>query len=158
LNDSAQDIFGKTMSIPDELIINYFILAAQANPQEVSEIQSRLESGENPRLIKDLLAQKIVSIYYSEDDAKKASEDFVNLFKKKEIPDNIPEYKLNGDNKLAEVMVAAGLCETKGEAKRLIQGGGVKLDGNKLDDPALELSPAHGEVLQAGKRKFVRLV
>jgi tyrosyl-tRNA synthetase len=99
-----------------------------------------------------LLAQKIVSIYYSEDDAKKASEEFVNLFKKKEIPDDIPEYKLNGDNKLADVLVAARLCETKGEAKRLIQGGGVKLDGNKLDDPALELSLAQGEVLQAGKR------
>jgi tyrosyl-tRNA synthetase len=158
LNDSAQDIFGKTMSIPDELIINYFILAAQASPQEVTEIQSRLDSGENPRLIKDILAQKIVSIYYSSADAKNASEEFVNLFKKKEIPDEIPEYKLNGDNKLADVMVATGLCETKGEAKRLIQGGGVKLDGNKLDDPLLELSTAQGEVLQAGKRKFVRLL
>jgi tyrosyl-tRNA synthetase len=158
LNDSAQDIFGKTMSIPDELIINYFILAGQASLQEVTEIQSRLDSGENPRLIKDILAQKIVSIYYSSADAKNASEEFVNLFKKKEIPDEIPEYKLNGDNKLADVMVATGLCETKGEAKRLIQGGGVKLDGNKLDDPLLELSTAEGEVLQAGKRKFVRLL
>lgn len=158
LNDSPQDIFGKTMSIPDELIINYFILAAQASPEEVSEIKSRIDSGENPRDIKDTLAQKIVSIYYSEKDAKQASENFVNLFKKKEIPDDIPEFKLNGDNKLADVMVAAGLCETKGEAKRLIQGGGVKLDGEKLCDPQQEISVADSAVLQAGKRKFAKLV
>lgn len=158
LSDSAQDMFGKTMSIPDELILNYFTLAASSSPEELSEIQSKLDSGENPRNIKDILAQKIVSIYYSADEAKKASEDFVNLFKKKEIPDDMPEFKLNGDNKLADVMVAAGMCATKGEAKRLIQGGGVKLDGEKLADPMLELNTAEGEVLQAGKRKFVKLV
>ena len=158
LSDSAQDIFGKTMSIPDELILNYFILAAQASPEELAEVKSKLEAGENPRNIKDILAQKIVSAYYSEAEAKQASENFVNLFKKKEIPDDMPEFKLNGDNKLADVMVAAGLCATKGEAKRLVQGGGVKLDGEKLADPMQELNGIGGEVLQAGKRKFVKLV
>ncbi len=157
LSDSAQDIFGKTMSIPDELILDYFTLAARGTPAEVEAIKQRLAGGENPRHIKDELAQKIVSIYYSETEAKTASENFTKLFKQKEIPDDIPEFKLNGASRqLADVLVAAGLCESKGEAKRLIQGGGVKLDGEKLSDPTQELNTA-GAVLQAGKRKFVKL-
>ncbi len=159
LNDTAQDIFGKTMSIPDELILDYFILAARATPAELQQIKSRLESGENPRHIKDELAQKIVTIYYSAAEAKIASENFTKQFKQKEIPDDIADYKLNGGSKqLADILVAAGLCETKGEAKRLVQGGGVKLNGEKLSDPLQELVVTEPQVLQAGKRKFVRLI
>lgn len=158
LNDSPKDMFGKSMSIPDDLILDYFTLAANSGPDEVELVKSRLESGENPRYIKDELAQKIVSIYYSAEDAKRESENFVSQFAKKEIPDDIPEYKLNGTNKLIDVMVEAGLCETKGEAKRLVAGGGVKLDGEKLSDPQTELEASAGAVLQAGKRKFVRIV
>lgn len=159
LTDSPQEMFGKTMSIPDELILDYFTLAARGTPSEVAAIKSRLESGENPRNIKDELAQKIVSIYYSASDAKAASENFTKLFKEKEIPEDIEEFKLNGNSKqLADILVASGLCQTKGEAKRLISGGGVKLDGEKLSDPVQELSVSKPQVLQAGKRKFVRLV
>jgi tyrosyl-tRNA synthetase len=158
LNDSPKDMFGKSMSIPDDLILDYFTLAANSGPDEVELVKSRLDSGENPRYIKDELAQKIVSIYYSAEDAKRESENFVSQFAKKEIPDDIPEYKLNGTNKLIDVMVEAGLCETKGEAKRLVAGGGVKLDGEKLSDPQAELEASAGAVLQAGKRKFVRIV
>jgi tyrosyl-tRNA synthetase len=121
-------------------------------------LKSRLESGENPRYIKDELAQKIVTIYYSAQDAKRESENFAKQFAQKEIPDDIPEFKLNGTNKLIDVMVEAGLCETKGEAKRLVAGGGVKLDGEKLSDPQAELGASAGAVLQAGKRKFVRII
>ncbi len=159
LTDSPQEMFGKTMSIPDELILDYFTLAARSTPSEVAAIKSRLESGENPRNIKDELAQKIVSIYYSASDAKAASENFTKLFKEKEIPEDIEEFKLNGNSKqLADILVASGLCQTKGEAKRLISGGGVRLDGEKLSDPVQELSVSKPQVLQAGKRKFVRLV
>lgn len=157
LNDSAKEMFGKSMSIPDELILDYFTLATRSSPDEVEAIKSRLDSGENPRQIKDELAQAIVTIYYSETEAKQESENFSKQFAKKEIPDDIPEYKLNGSNKLIDVMLAAGLCETKGEAKRLVQGGGVKLDGVKLTDPQAELNASPGAVLQAGKRKFVKL-
>ncbi|MDA0772026.1 MAG: tyrosine--tRNA ligase [Cyanobacteria bacterium] len=157
LNDSAKEMFGKSMSIPDELILDYFTLATRLNPTQVAAIKSRLESGENPRHIKDQLAQTIVAIYFSADEAKQESANFAKQFAQKEIPDVIPEYKLNGSNILADVMVAAGLCQTKGEAKRLVQGGGVKLDGVKLSDPLAELDPCNGAVLQAGKRKFVRL-
>lgn len=158
LNDNPTDMFGKTMSIPDELIVDYYILAAEASPEEIEAVKKRLDAGENPRLIKDELAQKIVTIYYSEEDAKKASEDFVNLFKKKEIPDDISKYKMEGTSKkLVDIMVAAGMCQSKGEAKRLVVGGGVKLDGEKVMDPQQELVIETEAVLQAGKRTFRKL-
>ncbi len=159
LNDSANDIYGKTMSIPDELILDYYTLAARALPDEIQAIKSRLDSGDNPRNIKGELAEKIVAIYYSEDEAKNAAESFVAQFKQNQIPDDIPEYHMNGVNKLAEIMTAAGLCASKGEAKRLVAGGGVKIDGVRIDDPMQELSldQAKDNVLQVGKRKFVKL-
>ncbi|MDD9898142.1 MAG: tyrosine--tRNA ligase [Candidatus Melainabacteria bacterium] len=157
LNDSPKEMFGKSMSIPDELILDYFTLATDLSSEEIGAVKSRLESGENPRYIKDELAQEIVSIYYSAEDAKRESENFASQFAKKEIPDDIPEYKLNGNTKLIDVMLDAGLCASKGEAKRLVAGGGVKLDGEKLSDPQAELGANAGAVLQAGKRKFVRI-
>lgn len=156
LNDSPKEMFGKSMSIPDELILHYFTLATRSSPQELATIKSRLESGENPRHIKDELAQAIVTIYYSAEQAKQESGNFAKQFAQKEIPDDIPEFALNGSNILVDIMVAAGLCDSKGEAKRLVAGGGVKLDGKKLSDPQAEIKASSGAVLQAGKRKFVR--
>ncbi len=159
IDDSFEDIYGKTMSIPDELILDYFTLASQSLPQEIEIIKSRLDSGENPRNIKDELAQKIVSIYYSEVEAKQASENFVNQFKKNEIPDDIPEMQIKEKVRVVDLLAEAKLCASKGEAKRLIQGGGVKLAGNKIEDPNLEIVPEADSqrVLQVGKRKFVKL-
>lgn len=158
LNDSAKDMFGKSMSIPDELLIDYFTLAAQASPDEIETIKAKLEAGENPRNLKIELAQRIVSIYYSEEDAKQQTENFINQFAKKQIPDDIPEFPLTA-TKLIDLMVQAKLCASKGEGKRLIAGGGVKLDGEKLLDPQGDISiEADSKVLQVGKRKFLRLV
>lgn len=159
LSDSANDIYGKTMSIPDELILDYYTLAARALPDQIESVKAKLDAGENPRNIKGDLAEKITAIYYSEADAKTAAEAFVAQFKQNQIPDDIPEYQINGANKLSEIMVEAGLCASKGEAKRLVAGGGVKLDGSKLEDPMQELALVGGadNVLQVGKRKFVKL-
>ena len=151
---------GGTMSIPDELIVDYFTLAAQALPEEVQQVKARLDSGENPRNIKDELAQRIVTIYYDEAKAKQASENFVNQFKKNEIPDDIPETLLSNKVRVIDLLADAKLCASKGEAKRLIAGGGVKLAGDKLEDPNYEINPEADaqKVLQVGKRKFVKLV
>lgn len=158
INDSANDIYGKTMSIPDELILDYFTLAAQALPDEVDAINKKLDSGENPRNLKDELAQKIVSIYYSIEDGKQASENFINQFKKNEIPDDIPEMQVTTKVKVIDLLAETKLCASKGEAKRLIAGGGVKLAGEKVEDPNFEILPEHDAVLQVGKRKFVKLI
>jgi tyrosyl-tRNA synthetase len=158
INDSANDIYGKTMSIPDELILDYFTLAAQALPNEVEAIKQKLNSGENPRNVKDELAQKIVSIYYSIEEGKQASENFINQFKKNEIPDDIPEMQVTTKVKVIDLLAETKLCASKGEAKRLIAGGGVKLAGEKVEDPNYEILPEHDAVLQVGKRKFVKLI
>lgn len=159
LTDTAQDMFGKTMSIPDELILDYFTLAGRATLQETQILSKRLADGENPRHIKDELGQRIVSIYYSEQEAKLASENFTKLFKQKEIPEDIAEYQIqNGPKTLVEILVESGLCPSKGEAKRLIAGGGVKLNGNKLEDPLMPIEVAENQILQAGKRKFIKLI
>jgi tyrosyl-tRNA synthetase len=157
VSDSADEIFGKTMSIPDELILDYFTLAAQALPDELEQVKAKLNSGENPRNIKDELAQKLVSIYYSLEEAKAASGNFINQFKKNEIPDDIPEMHLTANVKIIDLLSESNLCASKGEAKRLIAGGGVKLAGVRIDDPNQEISLGLEAVLQVGKRKFVKL-
>lgn len=154
INDGADDIYGKTMSIPDALILDYFALAAQALPVDITAYQSRLDSGENPRNLKDELAQKIVSIYYDSDTAQRSAQNFINQFKNKEVPDDIPEMKLTQTVRVIDLLSDSKLCASKGEAKRLIAGGGVKLAGEKIDDPNFELNPAQEAVLQVGKENF----
>ena len=157
VSDSADDIYGKTMSIPDELIMDYFTLAAQILPDEIDAIKTKLDSGENPRNVKDELAQKLVSIYHSVESGKQASENFINQFKKNEIPDDIPQMQVKATIKVIDLLSEANLCASKGEAKRLIAGGGVKLAGVKLEDPNFEILAGADAVLQVGNRKFVKL-
>lgn len=160
LNDPSNEMFGKTMSIPDELIPDYYSLAAMASKSEVNEIKSKLDKADiNPRDLKVELAKKIIEIYYSRDEAQKAEENFINQFKKNLIPDDIPEYKLNEPIQLKKIMLDCSMAESAGEAKRLVKNGGVKLDGQKLDDANQEIElQGEEQVLQVGKRKFVRLV
>ncbi len=162
LNDSPTEMFGKTMSIPDDLILNYYILAARASIAEIEEVKAKLANSEqfNPRDLKIELGKKIVEIYHSAQDADAAAEQFINQFRNKEIPDDIPEYFLLSPARLVDLIADAKLADSKADAKRLVSGGGVKLDGNKLDDPFQEISHETdlGKVLQVGKRKFIKLV
>jgi len=162
ISEDPNEIYGKTMSIPDELILDYYILAARVGPEQIQAIKQKLANpGQfNPRDLKAALAERLVEIYHDTDSAKKAGEQFINQFKQNLIPEDLEDFVINAENKLADLMVLANLCETKGEAKRLIAGGGVKLDGEKLADPLQEilLEPGQQKVLQVGKRKFVRLV
>ena len=166
LNDSPEDIFGKTMSISDDMILDYYTLCTDALKDEISEVAQRLDQREhfNPRDLKVELAMKIVEIYYSKDDALKAKEHFENLFKKKQIPDDIPEYKLDVDKSITELIVEAGLAGSKGEVKRLIQGGGVKFNGEKVADINFQISKEllvsltdEARVIQVGKKKFLKM-
>lgn len=161
LTDEPSEMFGKTMSIPDELIPNYYLLAANASSEEAEQIEKQLkDAAVNPRDLKVELAKRIVAIYYSETDANAAEEGFIKQFKEHKIPDDIPEFKLDSTITLADLMVQSKLCASKGEAKRLIAGGGVKLDGEKLDDfqEEISLNGSGEKVLQVGKRKFIKLV
>jgi tyrosyl-tRNA synthetase len=158
LTDSPSDMYGKTLSIPDVLIAKYFEFATSISGPLLDNIKRDLKEGKsNPRDLKRKLAREIVQMYYNNDAAQKAELDFDALFIRKDIPDDIPEYKLSSVETLVSIMVGNDLVASNGEAKRMIKQGAVKLDDEKVSDMYLEVFPDSGKVLKVGKRKFLRI-
>ena len=151
LTDSPQDMLGKIMSIPDSLILRYYLLLTDT---EVKEIEG------NPRDLKMKLAKTIVTEYYSAEEADKAEQEFINIFSKKGLPDEMEEYAVPEGTLLVDFIADKGLAASKGEARRLIQGGGVKIEGEKVGDvnQKIDFQGRDSLVLQVGKRRFARLV
>lgn len=159
LTDSAKDMFGKLMSIPDTLITRYYSLLTDVSQVELIEMDKQINSNSiNPRDIKMKLAYMITEEYHGKDGAEKAQADFINVVSNKGIPDDIENVKIDSDINILDLLVNLNFVTSKGEAKRLIQGGGVKLDGEKVADMGYIINPNLGKVLQAGKRKFAKLV
>jgi tyrosyl-tRNA synthetase len=160
ITDLPKDIFGKTMRIPDTLIYKYFVLTTRLNPSELDGIKSGLENPENnPRNFKRRLGFELVKLYYDNEAAEKAVEEFDKIFIKKEIPDDLSEYELIEKNiKLIKLLTQSGLTETNGEARRLIKQGGVSINGNKITDENLEIEFEEEFIIKAGKRKFLRVI
>lgn len=157
-SDSADEMFGKTMSIPDDVIYRYFLLATKV--KDLADIKASLEAGtENPRNIKVRLAKEIIKQFHDEVAANAALERFELMFVKKEVPDDIPEVVLGSEPKsIVDIIAEHQLAPSKSEARRLIQGGGVSLDGEKIsDEKALVTATAEGVVLKVGKRKFLKI-
>jgi tyrosyl-tRNA synthetase len=159
LTDTSSDMYGKTLSIPDSMIGKYFEYATNIPQHQLDEIKEDLEIGKsNPRDLKRQLAREIVSIYYDNDEAQQAETAFDNLFIKKDIPDDMPEYKLSESEKLIAIMVNNNLVASNGDAKRMIKQGAVKLNDEKVIDHFLEVHPTAESVLKVGKRKFLRIL
>ena len=160
IDEPANDMFGKVMSISDDLMWRYYELLTDLSPSGISNFKSQISEGRNPRDLKVNLAKLIIKDFHSQSAADAAEDDFNRRFVKKEVPDDIPEVTIAAGNyKLADLVVASGLVATKGEAKRLIEHGGVKLNGEKATSAAAEVDMANdGLILQVGKLKFARLV
>ena len=159
LTDSAKDMFGKLMSIPDTLITRYYSLLTDVAQAELIEMYKQIESNSiNPRVIKMRLAHMITEEYHGKYGADAAQVDFINVVSNKGIPDDIESVKIESDTSILDLLVNLNFVASKGEAKRLIQGGGVKLDGEKISDMGFVVTPDMDKVLQAGKRKFAKLV
>ena len=159
LTDSAKDMFGKLMSIPDTLITRYYSLLTDVPQSELVKMDEQIASNSiNPRDIKLALAHMITEEYHGKDGADKAQEDFINVVSNKGIPDDIESIKIDSEKSILDLLVELKFVQSKGEAKRLIQGGGVKIDGEKISDMGLVIKPQMDVVLQAGKRKFAKLV
>ena len=159
LTDSAKDMFGKLMSIPDTLITRYYSLLTDVPQSELVKMDEQIASNSiNPRDIKLALAHMITEEYHGKDGADKAQEDFINVVSNKGIPDDIESVKIESEKSILDLLVELKFVQSKGEAKRLIQGGGVKIDGEKISDMGLIIKPQMDVVLQAGKRKFAKLV
>lgn len=159
IDDSPKDIYGKSLSIPDELIYTYYELGTDISDEELMEIKSKLEDpSTNPRDIKRRLARKFVEMYHSREDAIRAEEEFDKIFINKGIPDDIPELVLDSGNmEIIDLIMIAKFAPSRGEARRLITQGGVSINGNKISDPKAVISIVDGNVLKVGKRKFVKL-
>ena len=154
--EEADSIFGKVMSLPDELMIKYYNLATDIHPDEIEAIKERLKNGENPRNIKEELALEITTLYCGEEEAIKAKDNFKKVFQRKELPEEMDSFQLEAGVHLSDAIKAIGFAESKSEAKRLIAQGAVKLDGKKiLEDMEL---PKGEIILQVGKRKFGRVI
>ena len=159
LTDCAKDMFGKLMSIPDTLITRYYSLLTDVSQEELIKMDEQIASGSiNPRDIKMRLAHMITEEYHGKEGADKAQEDFINVVSNKGIPDDIESVKIENDKSILDLLVELSFVQSKGEAKRLIQGGGVKIDGEKLSDMSFMVKPCMNAVLQAGKRKFAKLI
>lgn len=159
LTDSAKDMFGKLMSIPDTLIPKYYDLLTDITPEDLKNIEKQLESGEvNPRNIKLNLAHTITEEYHGKEKADKAQEEFINVVSNKGIPEDIPSVTIENGKNILDLLLELNFVQSKGEAKRLIQGGGVKIDGEKISDLNYTLNLDSETILQAGKRKFAKLV
>ncbi len=160
ISDSPKDIYGRTLSIPDNIIFNYYEVATDISKEELSKIKAALEDGSgNPRDLKRALARKLVEMYHSKKDAIKAEEEFDNIFKKKGIPDEIPEFNSEVEKlTIIDLITTINFAPSKGEARRLIQQGGVSIDGEKITDIYQEIVFSSEQVLKVGKRKFMKLL
>ncbi|MEC8706173.1 MAG: tyrosine--tRNA ligase [Candidatus Neomarinimicrobiota bacterium] len=156
LTDSPQEMYGKTMSITDEMIVKYFRLAADASDEVLAKIESNLnDSSYNPRDAKRLLARSLVELYYDSDSALKAEDHFDEVIVNKSIPDDIPEFQIESETSLVDAVFLSKVVASKSEVRRLVKQGAVSVDGKKIDDASFSLRS--GQVIKIGKRRFLKI-
>ncbi|MDP2171069.1 MAG: tyrosine--tRNA ligase [Rhodocyclaceae bacterium] len=155
--EPPQEIFGKLMSISDELMWRYFELLSFRSNSEIVSFRREVAEGRNPRDVKVMLAQELVARFHSQRAAELALEDFQARFQRGALPDDMPEITVAAAP-IPQVLKQAGLVSSTSEALRLIDGGGVRIDGDKVSDKALVLEAGKTVVLQVGKRKFARVL
>ncbi|WP_139367414.1 tyrosine--tRNA ligase [Metabacillus halosaccharovorans] len=160
IDESPQEMYGKAMSIPDELMMKYFELVTDFTPNQISTMKAELQNGIlHPRDAKMLLAKTIVRMYHGNDSAENAESQFVSVFQKGAMPEDIPVVIWEGNQEVSiiDLLVELKLLNSKSEARRMIDNRGVKLDGNKVEDSTLSVTVKEGLIVQVGKRKFIKM-
>ncbi|CUU03125.1 MAG: tyrosine--tRNA ligase [Fimbriimonadales bacterium] len=167
ISEPPDQMFGKVMSLPDELMTHYFILCTDVPEEEVYALERDWKAGRiNPRDVKRRLAREIVALYHSAEAAQQADEQFMRIFSQRQLPTDAPEVpipasliKEDGTVWLAGLIAAIGFASSNSEARRLIQGGGVELDGARISDPTYSAPVEHltGKLLRVGKHRFAKL-
>ena len=158
ISDTANDMYGKTLSIPDEIILSWFTLAADAADAVLEEVKNRLnDTSINPMDTKRELARKIVELYYDKEKAIEAENYFNNITVSKGIPEDIQEYHIEKEDLLVNVILDSGLLSSKSEARRMIKQSAVRIDGEVVEDIQLTLSPGEDRILKVGKRRFLKV-
>ena len=158
ISDSANDMYGKTLSIPDQIISSWFALAADADETTLEDVNNRLnDSSINPMDIKRELARKIVELYYDKEKALEAENHFNNITVSKGLPEDIQEYLIEKEDLLVNIIFDSGLLSSKSEARRMIKQSAVRIDGEVVNNIQLTLSPGEERILKVGKRRFLKV-
>ncbi|HEY8393328.1 MAG TPA: tyrosine--tRNA ligase [Thermaerobacter sp.] len=159
IDEPPAEMFGKTMSIPDELIVKYMTLVTDLDLDEIRRLERGMAAGEvNPRDAKLRLAHALVRMYHGQEAADAAREEFLRVFSRGELPSELPEVTVApGEIDAVRLLRDTGMAASNSEARRLITQGAVRLDGERVSDPHARLRIADGAVLQVGKRRFARL-
>lgn len=165
IDEEPNEIYGKSMSVPDELMLKYYTLATDLTLEELKELEKGIEGGTvHPRDAKMKLAYTFVRMFHGVDAAEAAQEHFITVFQQRALPDDIEEIEIpaaelqDGSVKLIRLLTLIHFAASNGEARRSIQQGAVKINGEKLDDVNAEIRLSDGDVIQVGKRKFAKLI
>lgn len=159
ISNSPREMFGKTLSIPDKLMYDFFLLATNVPNSELTELKTAI--ADNPRDTKRRLAREIVTLYYSKEDAQASEEEFDRIFVKKDVPDVIEEMHYSTKNSavnILQLLTDTKLVPSKGEARRLIEQGGVSINNEKISDPKSEILMNESKIVKVGKRKFLKVI
>lgn len=160
IKESPGEMFGKIMSISDDLMWRYFELLSFRSMEEIIALKQAVEKGENPRDIKFLLAEEIITRFHNAAEAKHAQEEFVNRFKHGAMPEEMPEFEFKVGSEglmIANILKQAGMVSSTSDGLRMIKQGAVKIDGNKIDNQKLVLASGTEAVFQVGKRRFSKI-
>ena len=159
IDEPPKEIYGKTMSIPDDLIYSYFELVTDAGLEDLSLIKEQLNSSDtNPMDLKKRLAREIVTLYHGSEAGKSAEVEFSDIFSKGNIPDDIPEVRVNSGVSVVDIMSDNNITTSKSEARRLISQGAVRLNNEKLTDIDYAVNRGKELILKAGKRRFLKII
>jgi tyrosyl-tRNA synthetase len=159
ITEPPREMFGKLMSIPDSLIINYLELCTDRPESGIAAVKQQLASGENPRNVKVELAKDVIALYHSRTAADEAAAEFDRVFRDKQVPDEMPEFKMpSAGINIIDLVVTAGLLSSKTEARRKLIEGAFHLDNQRLTDAGLLVKVESPAVLKVGKRRFLRLI
>lgn len=158
LFEESEEQFGKVMSIPDSSINDYLELACNFSAIEIDDLKDRLTQGENPKIIKEVIAERVVEIYHSQPEAQKAKGMFDHVHRQKEMPDEIAQMNIDADSiSIIDLLIKSELAKSKSEAVRLISQGGVKVDKEKITDDKKIIDLKNTIILQVGKLKFLKV-
>ena len=159
LHDKAEEMYGKTLSISDGMILKWLLLAADAKTEVVKIAEKDLKDPNvNPMEIKRDLARRVVSLFYDDNAAEKAENYFNTIVVGKGVPDDIPEYSIKSEDLVINVIFDAGILKSKGEARRMVKQGAVKIDGKSITDINTVIKPLKKQILKVGKRRFLKVI
>ena len=161
LNDKPEDMYGKTLSISDDMILKWLVLAADVQTKTLEKARKDLNNpSQNPMDVKRDLARRIIALFYDENTALKAEEYFNSIVVKKGVPKDIKEYQCKNDESIVNIIFNSGLLESKGEARRMIKQGAVKLDGELISDMnfSIKRKKNRESILKVGKRRFLKVL